>query len=175
MTKPIARDLDKCRRDHHYLEQLLERNGIHGFDPNSEVGQYVQKLIDELLAATSDLRSPVVRLQGVEMAVECILLRRSVVTTLIKMKAPPSGDDKDGRSEYSRAMDAYSKLSARLLTAFQIMGVPGLARDITSAATPPKPINEALRDYELPADAFRDDTPEVQADPVVEPEGEVES
>lgn len=123
--------LQSCSRDHNYLDYLLKRKGVLAFNPNTEAGKEILDLFEAFASAANPRREEIIRLQGVEMAVEAVLLRRSLMTQIFQLRRFDPRHTKAGgarRSAFSGAISAWNTASQQLERACKMMGIEGYAQ-----------------------------------------------
>jgi len=105
----LPSEVRRTAEEHRQLERVIRRGGVLGFDPATQVGQEVDRMMRELEAA-ADPRIPApIRQQAAEIGVEITLLRRSAFRVLAALEAPkparrvrgrgpstPNGDGEEG-------------------------------------------------------------------------------
>lgn len=139
--------LQACARDHNYLEHILKRKGVMAFDPSTPAGKEVLDLFEAFAAASNPRRDEIVRLQGVELAVEAVLLRRSLMTQIFQIRRFDPRHTKAGgarRSTFAAAIAAWNTASQQLERACKMMGIEGYAQ-LDPAADDQASLKELLR------------------------------
>lgn len=139
--------LQACARDHNYLEHILKRKGVMAFDPSTPAGKEVLDLFEAFAAASNPRRDEMIRLQGVELAVEAVILRRSLMTQIFQIRRFDPRHTKAGgarRSTFAAAIAAWNTASQQLERACKMMGIEGYAQ-IDPAADDQESLKELLR------------------------------
>lgn len=129
--KSLATHLAKVRQDHAMVEVIFARKGLSTIDPESAAGREVLELVDTLMHACSPKRSAAVALQGVQIFIEAVLLRRSLFTQICALGGVvPTGFTKKAaaeRSAWKACMEAYNRMTPQMERACRLMGVEGFA------------------------------------------------
>lgn len=135
-TKPIAEDIDRTLSDLESLRRLIRRNGLTGFDESTPEGRLILGLQAELQKAANQKLPEIIVQEGVQMAIEAILFRRSLSTMLLKAKAPSPGTSKKAenqRAAFRIGVTAYKTFASALQDALYVMGVEGFGLKVAPA------------------------------------------
>lgn len=122
--------LAACRRDSAYLEQIVQRKGVLAFDPKTPAGKEVWDMFNAFVEASDPRRDASIRLQGVELAVEAILIRRAMMTQIInigRFSTAPTQKGISRRSAMSAAIAAWNTAASQFEKACKMMGIKGYA------------------------------------------------
>lgn len=147
--RSLATQIAKAERDHAHLEVMLARKGLAAIDPDSAAGREVLDLAELLTQACSKKRPAVIALQGVQMFVEQVILRRTLFTQLAALGGTvPTGFSKKAaaeRSAWKAAMDAYQRCGPAMERACRMMGIEGFAEFSEKIGDDLNELNQHLR------------------------------
>lgn len=148
--RSLATQIAKAQRDHAHLEVMLARKGLAAIDPDSEAGREVLELAELLTQACSKKRPAVIALQGVQMFVEQVILRRTLFTQIAALGGTvPTGSSRKAaaeRSAWKAAMEAYQRCGPAMERACRLMGIEGFAEFSEKLGDDIGELNQHLRE-----------------------------
>lgn len=113
-------------RAHENLKAILKRQGLANINPNSEEGQLIGGLMQEIFSASNAKIPEIVKIMAAEAIVEAILMRRSLVTHVLQVKKPDASDTDRGKARRQAlqiALGGVAKMNTTVLQYIKILGL----------------------------------------------------
>lgn len=169
-TPSHADDVARTLKDIESLRLLIRRNGLTGFDESTKEGRMILALEAELQKAANPKVPDIIRQEGVMMAVEAMLFRRALATSIMRAKGPSPSSSKraeNQRAAYRIAVTAYKTFASSLQDALYLMGAEGFGLKV--APTKEKTIEDYMAERAARLEAHATQAAEIEESPAASP------